>query len=173
MAEQDEVATDREDRAIFEFEEDAPTPAPMSIDDSSEGEDYGEAEDYDPDDVIMVSDDEDYKVPAAKAKGKGKDKDKAPAPRAPPKDDWKHNPQWVEECLQYVMPPPMDANPSATMAVQRELRAMLKEQEKAGSLSELGWYMPPDCISDNIFQWIVELHSFDPEIPIAQDMKQE
>ncbi|KAI5891455.1 uncharacterized protein SCHCODRAFT_02629145 [Schizophyllum commune H4-8] len=173
IAEQDEVATDREDRAIFEFEEDAPTPAPMSIDDSSEGEDYGEAEDYDPDDVIMVSDDEDYKVPAPKAKNKDKDKDKAPAPRAPPKDDWKHNPQWVEECLQHLMPPPVDANPSATMAVQRELRAMLKEQEKAGSLSELGWYMPPDCISDNIFQWIVELHSFDPEIPIAQDMKKE
>ncbi|KAI5824658.1 hypothetical protein K523DRAFT_356657 [Schizophyllum commune Tattone D] len=43
MAEQDEVATDRDDRAIFEFEEDAPTPAPMSIDYTPEGEHYGEA----------------------------------------------------------------------------------------------------------------------------------
>ncbi len=54
------------------------------------------------------------------------------------------------------------------MAVQRELRSMLKEQEAANSLRELGWYMPPEFIGDNLFQWIVEMHSFDPSLPIRE-----
>ncbi|TRM66799.1 hypothetical protein BD626DRAFT_483861 [Schizophyllum amplum] len=166
IAEQNEVANDRDDRAVFEFAEDAPTPAPIVVDESSDDE-FGVADDYDPDDVVMMSDDDDYKAPTT-SKGKAK----APPP-PPPKDDWKPDVQWLEECLEHVMPPPVDATPSATMAVQRELRAMLKEQERSGSLRELGWYMPPDRISDNLFQWIVELHSFDPDIPIAKDMKQE
>jgi ubiquitin-conjugating enzyme E2 Q len=57
------------------------------------------------------------------------------------------------------------------MALQRELRAMLKEQEKADSLRDLGWYMPPEFVGDNLFQWIVELHSFDEALPIAKDLK--
>ncbi|KAL1741628.1 hypothetical protein HDZ31DRAFT_45014 [Schizophyllum fasciatum] len=144
VAEQEEVVTDQDDRAVFEFEENVPTPEPTEIDPSTDGEAYEEG--YDPEDAAVPG---------------------------PLKDDWKHDARWVEDSLQHLMPPPVDANPSATMAVQRELRAMLKEQEKASSLRDLGWYMPPDCISDNIFQWIVELHSFDPDIPIAQDMKRE
>lgn len=48
---------------------------------------------------------------------------------------------------------------------------MMKEQEMAKSLKELGWYMPEEFIRDNLYQWIVELHSFDPDLPIAKDMK--
>lgn len=88
----------------------------------------------------------------------------------PVEDDWEHDPEWVVACVQYMLPPPVDASPMAVSSVQRELATMLKEQEKTKSLKELGWYMPPDFIGDNLFQWIVELHSFDPELPVAQDM---
>lgn len=85
--------------------------------------------------------------------------------------DWTHDATWVMESVVNVMPPPLEWTPSATMAVQRELRAMLREQKAAASLSELGWYLPPEQVGDNLFQWIVELHSFDAELPIAKDMK--
>ena len=61
--------------------------------------------------------------------------------------------------------------PMATMSLQKELKAVLKDQATAKSLKQLGWYMPLDYIGDNLFQWIVELHSFEEELPIAQDMK--
>ncbi|KAG6842220.1 hypothetical protein C0991_000190 [Blastosporella zonata] len=86
-------------------------------------------------------------------------------------DDWKHDAEWVKRTVGHLMPPPSDANPRATMAVQRELKAALKEQESANSLKELGWFMPPDLIGDNLFQWIVEMHSFDEDLPIARDLK--
>lgn len=88
----------------------------------------------------------------------------------PIEDDWVHDSTWVSGCIQHMLPPPVDASPMAVSSVQRELATMLKEQEKARSLKELGWYMPQDFIGDNLFQWIVELHSFDPELPVAQDM---
>lgn len=84
--------------------------------------------------------------------------------------DWEHDAEWVNEIIAHLMPPPVESTPSATIAVQRELRAILKEQEAAKSLGDLGWYMPPGLVGDNLFQWIVELHSFDPELPIAKDM---
>lgn len=87
------------------------------------------------------------------------------------KDPWVHDPDWVEQCLPYLLEPPSDAMPMATMALQKELRACLREQEAAKSLKQLGWYMPPEYIGDNLFQWIVELHSFEEELPITKDLK--
>ncbi|KAG6890413.1 hypothetical protein C0995_008767 [Termitomyces sp. Mi166 len=85
--------------------------------------------------------------------------------------DWKHDPEWVRRTTEHLMPPPSEASPSATMAVQMELMAMLREQQDARSLKELGWFMPPDLIADNLFQWIVEMHSFDDDLPIARDLR--
>ncbi|KAF9566809.1 hypothetical protein CPC08DRAFT_703781 [Agrocybe pediades] len=87
-------------------------------------------------------------------------------------NDWKHDADYVNATLENLMLPPFQSTPSASMAIQRELKAMLKEQEMAPSLKELGWYMPPDLIGDNLYQWIVEVHSLEPELPIAQDMQQ-
>lgn len=89
-----------------------------------------------------------------------------------PANDWKHEPDWVRETVTHMMPAPTDSTSMATMALQRELNAMLKEQERAKSLRELGWYMPPEFIEDNLYQWIVELHSFDKDLPIAKDLAQ-
>jgi len=96
--------------------------------------------------------------------------DSPPPSKVPILNDWQHDEEWVTTSIAHLMPPPFEASPSATMAVQRELKAMLKEQENATSMKELGWYMPPDLIGDNLFQWIVELHSFDETLPIAKDM---
>ncbi|KAG5350793.1 hypothetical protein C0989_009247 [Termitomyces sp. Mn162] len=85
--------------------------------------------------------------------------------------DWKHDPERVRLTVEHLMPPPSEASPSATMAVQRELRAMLREQQDARSLKELGWFMPPEFVGDNLFQWIVEMHSFDDDLPVARDLK--
>ena len=64
---------------------------------------------------------------------------------------------------------PSYATPSATMRLSKELQAVLKVQNST-PLHELGWYINPEMIS-NVYQWIVELHSFDPALPLAQDMK--
>lgn len=98
--------------------------------------------------------------------------DQSTRPVVRPADDWKHDPEWVRETITHTMPAPIDSTRIATMALQRELNSMLKEQERTRSLRELGWYMPPEFIEDNLYQWIVELHSFDKELPIAKDLVQ-
>ena len=110
-------------------------------------------------------DDDDYYVPVAPSSSKNKSRAERP------KDDWKHNAEWVVSILKNLMPPPIQSSPSASVAIQRELKSMLKEQDLAPNLRDLGWYMPPDLIGDNLYQWFVEMHSLDPELPIAKDMK--
>ena len=85
-------------------------------------------------------------------------------------DDWKHDRAWVTQCVEHLIPPPTESSVQATTALQRELKGILKEQKAAKSLRELGWYMPEDLIGDNLYQWIIELHSFDPTLPVAKDM---
>ncbi|KIK63260.1 hypothetical protein GYMLUDRAFT_487055 [Collybiopsis luxurians FD-317 M1] len=48
---------------------------------------------------------------------------------------------------------------------------MWKERDTRNSFKKLGWYMPEEFMGGNLFQWIVELHSFDEMLPIADDMK--
>ena len=112
----------------------------------------------------FYDDDGDYTVPVASSSKK-----KSPAEK--PKDDWKHNAKWVVSVLNNLMPPPIQSSPSASVAIQRELKSMLKEQDLAPNLRDLGWYMPQDLIGDNLYQWFVEMHSLDPALPIAKDMK--
>ncbi|KAJ7864224.1 hypothetical protein B0H14DRAFT_3133745 [Mycena olivaceomarginata] len=84
---------------------------------------------------------------------------------------WKHNADYVRRTIELLMPPPFESSPSATMAVQRELKTMLKEQDKAmtspGGLKELGWYMPQEFMGDDLFQWIMEMQSLPPTYPIG------
>ena len=139
---------DEEDLAIFQ----------LNPSKSSQSAQHKEYVYYDDDD------DDDYPMPVASSS-----KNKSRAQR--PKDDWKHNEEWVVSILKNLLPPPIQSSPSASMAIQRELTSMLKEQDLAPNLRDLGWYMPPDLIGDNLYQWFVEMHSLDPELPIAKDMK--
>ncbi|KAK0635147.1 hypothetical protein B0T17DRAFT_569321 [Bombardia bombarda] len=67
--------------------------------------------------------------------------------------------------------PPSFANDIASKAIGRELRKLQAVQAKTPP-HELGWYMDVEQVT-NMFQWIVELHSFDADLPLAKDMKSE
>ena len=68
-----------------------------------------------------------------------------------------------------LIPPPESASTSATKLLQKHLQAILKVQQKE-NLTELGWYIDPN-LTGNLYQWIVELHSFEPTLPLAKDLK--
>lgn len=64
---------------------------------------------------------------------------------------------------------PSWASSAATKCLMRDFKALIKTQNEQ-PLHELGWHIDEDKI-ENMYQWIVELHSFDPTLPLAQDMK--
>lgn len=64
---------------------------------------------------------------------------------------------------------PSWASSSATRCLMRDFKALIKTQNEQ-PMHELGWHIDEDQI-ENMYQWIVELHSFDPKLPLAQDMK--
>lgn len=68
-----------------------------------------------------------------------------------------------------ILAPPAYAAPAATRSLQRELNNTLQIQETHPA-HELGWYINPSSV-ENVYQWIVELHSFDVYLPLAQDLK--
>ncbi|KAF9809445.1 hypothetical protein IEO21_07397 [Rhodonia placenta] len=98
---------------------------------------------------------------------------RSPVKQTQPVDDWTHDPEWVRTSVKNVLPLPGSATRKAKAALQRAFKTMLREQQEAKSMKELGWYIPPDMISGNQLRWIVELHSFDEDLPIAQIMKME
>jgi len=68
-----------------------------------------------------------------------------------------------------LLEPPAYATPMASKSLQKMLASTLHVQETEPAHG-LGWYINPELIS-NIYQWIVELHSFEPNLPLAKDMK--
>ncbi|KAG9776209.1 hypothetical protein KCU88_g4945, partial [Aureobasidium melanogenum] len=66
--------------------------------------------------------------------------------------------------------PPRDATSIATKSLMRLLQDALAVQDKV-ALASLGWYIDRDLVN-NMYQWIVELHSFPLTLPLAQDMKE-
>ncbi|OOQ90686.1 putative ubiquitin conjugating enzyme [Penicillium brasilianum] len=78
-------------------------------------------------------------------------------------------PGTLQEASLPLISPPAYATSAATALLQRHLQTTLKIQEKE-PLDELGWYVDPSLIR-TVYQWIVELHTFDPTIPLAKDLK--
>ena len=68
-----------------------------------------------------------------------------------------------------LLDPPAYATSAASRSLQRELTATLKVQDTHPA-HELGWYINPELIS-NVYQWIIELHSFEAHLPLSNDMK--
>ncbi|KAF2020785.1 hypothetical protein BU24DRAFT_8388 [Aaosphaeria arxii CBS 175.79] len=64
---------------------------------------------------------------------------------------------------------PAWATRGATNRLMKDFQQLLKVQAKELP-HELGWHIDADKI-ENMYQWIVELHSFDPTLPLAKDMK--
>lgn len=88
---------------------------------------------------------------------------------APPKSQTDFVPGSLDQSTLPMLDPPSYATPSATMRLNRELKTILKIQEST-PLHELGWYINAELVS-NVYQWIVELHSFESTLPLAKDMK--
>jgi ubiquitin-conjugating enzyme E2 Q len=64
---------------------------------------------------------------------------------------------------------PAWATSSATKRLMKDFKDLIAVQNTTPP-HELGWHIDEDKV-DNIYQWIVEMHSFDPTLPLAQDMK--
>jgi ubiquitin-conjugating enzyme E2 Q len=64
---------------------------------------------------------------------------------------------------------PRYATPEATKQLGKKLQELVKIQNSS-KLHELGWFIDSERI-ENLYQWIIELHSFDKDLPLASDMK--
>lgn len=69
-----------------------------------------------------------------------------------------------------MLKPPSDASSATTKTLLKALTQTLKVQKETPP-HELGWYVHGDRI-ENVYQWIVEMHSFEATLPLAKDMKQ-
>ncbi|KAK1639845.1 polymerase [Colletotrichum phormii] len=67
------------------------------------------------------------------------------------------------------LPAPSWASDTGRKVLGKELSKLQKVQATT-PLHQLGWYIDFDNIT-NMFQWIVELHSFEKSLPLAQDME--
>ncbi|CAN8104043.1 unnamed protein product [Discula destructiva] len=85
----------------------------------------------------------------------------------PPETDFKPGTLDLKSIPQLALPD--WANSAASKQLVNDIKTMQKVQATT-PLHELGWYIDFDKI-ENMFQWIVELHTFDPDLPLAQDMK--
>ena len=69
-----------------------------------------------------------------------------------------------------MLQPPSDASSVTTKTLLKELTKTLKVQNDSPA-HELGWYVHGEQM-ENVYQWIVEMHSFEATLPLAKDMKQ-
>ena len=65
--------------------------------------------------------------------------------------------------------PPEWATSTALRTMSREVKK-LRAVQASIPLHELGWYVDFDNMT-NLFRWIVQLHSFEPSLPLVRDMK--
>lgn len=119
---------------------------------------------YSSDNDDMSFDDDVYEVPAESVKHKFA---KTSGRKRERETDFE--PGTLDMSNIQTLKPPEDASPTATQALMRWYKDAIKVQ-KTTPLHELGWYIDPNQ-SDNMYQRIVELHSFNPKLPLAQDMK--
>lgn len=70
-----------------------------------------------------------------------------------------------------ILQPPSYATPFASKRLLNDFKTLVRVQEST-PLHELGWYVNSDPeLMSNLYQWIIELHSFDPSLPLAEDLK--
>ncbi|OQE78477.1 hypothetical protein PENNAL_c0056G00818 [Penicillium nalgiovense] len=113
---------------------------------------------------ILLSDDEmSESLPGASMQGA--------VPENVPETDLRTDfrPETLQDSSLPTLSPPQFATSSATKILQQHLQATIKIQARV-PLHELGWYVDPSLIT-TVYQWIVELHTFDPSLPLAKDLK--
>ncbi|KAI9876193.1 MAG: hypothetical protein M1830_007060 [Pleopsidium flavum] len=121
------------------------------------------------DSAILLSDTEESDENREVDNGKGRIPADLTAKKAVevPKSDFL--PGLLDQSTLPLLEAPVYATPMATQALQRELASTLKAQSTQPA-HELGWYINPELIN-NIYQWIIELHSFEVDLPLANDLK--
>ena len=120
--------------------------------------------------IFFSSDEEQEALTTGTNSGKGKSKvgaEQQPIESDASKTDFV--PGILDHKTLPLLDPPSYATSMATRALQRELTATLKVQDTIPG-HQLGWYIDGELIN-NVYQWIVELHSFEPQLPLAKDMK--
>lgn len=126
------------------------------------------SDETDIEDIKILLSDEDISFHATANKAKGKTRANIfKRPSEPAKTDFV--PGTLDHSRLPLLEAPSYATPMATKALQRELNNTLQVQETHPA-HELGWYIDPNLVS-NVYQWIVELHSFENHLPLAKDMK--
>ena len=119
--------------------------------------------------AILCSDDEEpEELSTMTNKGKGKTMAE-PQHTKPDASKTDFLPGTLDQRTLPLLEPPSYATSSATKALQRELTATLKVQDTVPA-DQLGWYIDGELIN-NVYQWIVELHSFESHLPLAKDMR--
>ena len=130
-------------------------------------------------DADLVSDSEDFDTGIiTPAPSKGKNKAKASSgllskiigskSSAPAHSSTDYIPGKLDYSQLSMLALPAWATPSATRRLMQDFKSVIAIQ-KDTPLHELGWHIDEDKI-ENMYQWIIELHSFDPTLPLAQDM---
>ena len=125
--------------------------------------------DYEDVAIFFPDEDEQNAPDGAPSTGKGKEMPKAPLQQTPDKSKTDFTPGSLDHKSLPLLEPPSYATSMATKALQRELTATLKVQDTYPA-HELGWYIDPELVN-NVYQWIVELHSFETHLPLAKDLK--
>ncbi|KKY22872.1 putative ubiquitin conjugating enzyme [Phaeomoniella chlamydospora] len=85
-----------------------------------------------------------------------------------PKDIMEFTPGRLDLSTLPLLAKPENGSVIATKALQHELRRTLLEQD-VRPLHELGWHIDANIVT-NMYQWIVEMHSFEKTLPLATDM---
>ncbi|TGZ82717.1 hypothetical protein EX30DRAFT_339014 [Ascodesmis nigricans] len=68
-----------------------------------------------------------------------------------------------------LLPPPSYKTRNSTLRLQADLKTLIETQD-ATPLASLGFYISPSNVT-NLYQWVIELHSFPSHLPLVKDMK--
>jgi ubiquitin-conjugating enzyme E2 Q len=117
------------------------------------------------DEDLAIFDDDDL--------GDGQVVERLPTPNSNKGVGLRDSKSYVPGMLDYATLPilqqPEWASTIATKCLMRDFKNLVETQNK-WPLHELGWHIDKDRV-ENMYQWIVELHSFDPALPLAKDME--
>jgi ubiquitin-conjugating enzyme E2 Q len=135
---------------------------------------------YDPIDIDADDDtssiatlDEDLAIFEDDDLGAGQVVERLPTPNSNKGVELRDSKSYVPGTLDYATLPilrqPEWASTIATKCLMRDFKNLVETQNR-WPLHELGWHIDEDRV-ENMYQWIVELHSFDPALPLAKDME--
>ncbi len=120
-------------------------------------------------DAILLSDDTDFEDLQVLISDDEEEQVKPVPPKAKEASMTDFVPGTLDHASLPLLEAPTYATPTGTKALQRELNGTLKIQDSRPA-HEIGWYIDRENVN-NMYQWIIELHSFESHLPLAKDLK--